>query len=107
MEEIKTYIVDIDGTICSLTEGDYATAMPKVKRIKRINRLYDLGHKIIYWTARGTVTGIDWTEITYKQMSDWGVKYTELKLGKPHYDLFICDKAFNSENYFNLEVSND
>ena len=103
MEEIKTYIVDIDGTICSLTEGDYATAMPKVKRIEIINTLYDLGHKIIYWTARGTVTGIDWTEITYKQMSDWGVKYTELKLGKPHYDLFICDKAINTLTFFKEE----
>jgi uncharacterized HAD superfamily protein len=106
MKKTKTYIVDIDGTICSLTNGDYANAVPKIDRIDKINQLHDSGHTIIYWTARGTVTGIDWTEITYKQMSDWGVKYTELKLGKPHYDSFICDKAFNSDNYFNLEVNN-
>ena len=93
-------MVDIDGTICSYTNGDYADAQPHKDRIQKINELYDQGHTIIYWTARGSVTGIDWTEITYKQMDTWGVKYTKLKLGKPHYDLFICDKAINSELYF-------
>ena len=28
-------------------------------RLNYINELYDLGHEIHYWTARGTVTGIN------------------------------------------------
>ena len=55
---------------------------------------------MVYWTARGSTTGIDWTELTQTQLKEWGAKYTEVKLGKPHYDLFICDKAINTERYF-------
>ena len=47
------YIIDIDGTICSLTEGDYDDVVPFYDKIKVFNRLYDSGHTIIYWTARG------------------------------------------------------
>ena len=39
---------------------------PKKTRIKKINSLYMEGHTIIYWTARGTVTGKDWSEMTKK-----------------------------------------
>ena len=74
--------------------------MPYKDRIEKINRLYDNGDTIVYWTARGSTTGLDWTELTSKQLKEWGVKYHELKLGKPHYDVFICDKAVNSDVYF-------
>ena len=93
--------VDIDETICDYDgEGDYSLASPIPARIDEINELFDEGHQIVYWTARGTVTGIDWREITETQLKKWGVKYNELRMGKPNYDLFICDKAINSESYF-------
>ena len=48
------YCVDIDGTICSPTVGrDYHKAMPWWDRIATINKLYDEGHDITYFTARG------------------------------------------------------
>jgi uncharacterized HAD superfamily protein len=94
------YYVDIDGTICNNTNGKYAEAKPLIEHIEKINRLYDEGHQIVYWTARGGTTGIDWTELTTKQLNEWGVKYHELKMWKPHYDLFICDKAISTDNFF-------
>ena len=72
-----------------------------MKNIDKINRLYDEGNEIVYWTARGGTTGIDWTELTRSQLEKWGAKHTELKMWKPHYDLFICDKAINAEGFFN------
>ena len=57
------------------------------------------GHPIVYWTARGTTTGIDWTDVTRNQLDSWGVKYHDLKLGKPQYDLFIDDKALNTNDW--------
>lgn len=94
--------VDIDETICRSPETrDYSFAIPLVDNIARINRMYDDGHQIVYWTARGTGSGIDWREVTEKQFAKWGVKYHELKLGKPIYDLFIDDKNVNSERFFN------
>ena len=93
--------VDIDETICTKSEDlNYANAKPIKKRIERINKLFDQGNTIIYWTARGTVTKVDWREVTEKQFKDWGVKYHDLKFGKPAYDLFIDDKNINSDTFF-------
>ena len=96
------YYVDIDETICEYEEGkrEYPLAKPIVENIKKINRLYEAGHDVIYWTARGATTGIDWKDLTLNQLRAWGAKYTDAKLGKPHYDVFICDKAINSEDFF-------
>ena len=94
------YMVDIDGTICTNTEGDYPHAKPLMDRIALFNRLYDQGHEIHYWTARGSGSGKDWRELTHQQINDWGCKYTSLKLGKPSYDVWIDDKAFNADEFF-------
>ena len=94
--------VDIDETICYyLNDRDYNLAVPLPERIERINKLYEEGNTITYWTARGTVTGIDWYETTKKQLIDWGCKYHNLSVGeKPAFDLYICDKSINSEEFF-------
>ena len=95
------YIVDIDETICDYAGArEYSLAQPIRKNINKINNLYDQGNTIIYWTARGTVTGVDYEELTKQQLKDWGAKHHEVHLGKPHYDFFICDKAINSEVFF-------
>ena len=93
--------VDIDDTICTY-EGkrEYPKAIPIQENIDKINNLYDEGNTIVYWTARGGTTGIDWTDLTHKQLNKWNVKCHEIKMGKPPYDLFICDKAINTEVFF-------
>ena len=45
------------------------------------------------------MSGIDWRNITENQFKEWGVKYHDLKFGKPYYDLFIDDKNLNTENW--------
>jgi len=98
------YIVDIDQTICNTPTVDgrqaYELSTPYPERIKKINQLFQEGHTIIYWTARGSGSGINQFRITEKQLNDWGVLYTELRLGKPSYDVWIDDKAFNDNQYF-------
>jgi len=100
--------VDIDDTICYYVDGNkcnYNLALPYLNKIKIINDLYDNGHTIVYWTARGTVTGLDWTEITKKQLQEWGCKYNKLMFGKPNYDLFIDDKTLTSIEQLNLALN--
>lgn len=93
--------VDIDETICITSEDrDYSKSKPIEKNIKKINELYYNGNTIVYWTARGTVSGIDWTDITTKQLQEWGAKHHQVILGKPHFDLYICDKSINSSVFF-------
>jgi hypothetical protein len=95
--------LDIDETICRGDgSGDYSKALPIIEAIEKANELYEVGHRIVYWTARGTVTGIDWREVTEEQFRQWGVKYHELKFGKPAYDIFIDDKNMNSKEWWNF-----
>ncbi len=93
--------VDIDDTICFYEDGlnkfsnkrDYKNAQPNLANIKKINTLYN-NNEITYWTARGSVTGLDWYKLTKSQLKEWGCKYHKLSVGeKPAYDLLICDKT--------------
>lgn len=96
------YFIDIDDTICTLAmPAHYSTAVPITKAIDKVNRLYDEGHTIVFWTARGTGSGLDWRDLTESQLSSWGVKYHELRFGKPVYDIFIDDKNMNAEDWRN------
>lgn len=103
--------IDIDETICHSPDvPDYTTSHPIVENIQKANELYDEGHTIVYWTARGAKTGIDWRDHTENQFREWGVKYHELKLNKPYYDLFIDDRNINTQhwdNSFIQEINHD
>ena len=105
MKKVKIIYIDIDETICTHDREDpsipcdYSFAKPISENITKANKLYDQGHTIVYWTARGTVTGIDWTETTKQQLDSWGVKYHKILLGKPYYDLFIDDKNMNTSDW--------
>ena len=39
-------------------------------------------------------------ELTRQQLEEWGVKYNELIMGKPHADFFIDDKGVKDEDFF-------
>ena len=86
------YAIDIDGTICNNTWGDYHKAQPNLKRIEYINKLYDSGNIIKMFTARGSVTKKDWYEFTNNQLKTWGLKFNELILGKPDADILLMIK---------------
>lgn len=94
------YIIDIDGTILDSPQSEYTISVPITGRIAKINSLYDEGHEIIYWTARGAQSGIDWSKYTKNQLKVFGCKFTELRMGKPHYDVWVDDKAISAEEFF-------
>jgi len=94
------FCFDIDGTICSNTAGKYKNAKVFPGIVQRVNFLYDAGHKIIFMTARGSVSNIDYSDFTRKQLKDWGFKFHELIMNKkPHADIFIDDKAINANEW--------
>ncbi len=98
----KRAYVDIDETIC-FYEGKrvYQNAKPNITNIDKINKLYDAGWHITYWTARGGHSKRDLTNLTKTQLNEWGCKYNNLVVGwselsletKPSFDLVIDDKA--------------
>ena len=104
----KIYVFDIDGTICTNTDGDYKKAQPYTDMIKKVNNLYDSGNTIIMMTARGSVSKIDWTDYTAEQLNEWGVKHHELIMNKkPHADIFVDDKAINAAAFRLLEFGEE
>jgi glycerol-3-phosphate cytidylyltransferase len=94
------YCFDLDGTLCETNNKKYEDAIPIEKAIKEVNRLFDEGHIIKIFTARGTTSKIDWSEITKRQLLSWQVKFHELIMNtKPSFDLFIDDKAINANDW--------
>ena len=105
----KTYVIDIDGTICNTIGMDYENSQPNVERIKKVNKLYDEGNIIIFLTARGMgrngnvyhLAKDQFYELTNSQLKKWGCKYHELHLSKPAGDFYIDDKAMKDTDFFN------
>ena len=95
----RTIVFDLDDTLC---EGyPYHLAKPKYDKIKIVNELYSQGHEIIIYTGRGMSNGFQravmlYWDLTVEQLKAWGVNYSEFLMGKPHYDIMICDKVINS-----------
>ena len=106
-----TYVIDIDQTICTNKDLRYKDSVPYLKRIEKLNHLYDQGHTIIYCTARGmgrynNIAILAWFRfyfLTYRQLKKWGAKFNKLMLGKPAGDLYVDDKGIRDEDFFRNE----
>ena len=99
------YCIDIDGTICTTVGTDYAGARPIESRIAHVNRLFDEGHEIIFFTARGSLLGVDHEALTRGQLESWGVRYTRLQMGKPAADTYVDDRAVTDASFFEDDLS--
>jgi len=113
MSKQKTIAFDLDDVLChrpnqfeELGPSKYSYCVPNDEMIEMANSLYDEGHKIVIYTARGmsqfngNVTEV-YSQLytkTLKHLGEWGLKYHQLVMGKIHYDIFIDDKAVNSLN---------
>tara|TARA_B100000809_G_C14907292_1_gene448488 strand:- start:86 stop:499 length:414 start_codon:yes stop_codon:yes gene_type:complete len=104
-DDRRVVLVDIDETICFYSgKRRYDLAEPNEKNIAKINKLYDEGWYVVYWTARGgsqksISLGLCYYEFTWKQLESWGCKFHDLSTGskgkyiKPACDMVIDDKA--------------
>jgi len=101
------YVFDLDGTLCTNTNGDYDSAEPLIDRIKYVNELYN-DNTIIIQTARGMTRSEGDQELadtymrnlTEKQLIDWDVKYHKLFFGKCYADIYIDDKSIDDKTFF-------
>lgn len=109
---MTTFVFDIDGTICTNTNGEYYNAVPYRERITIINELYRSGNEIIFFTARGMGTTQNnvqkasekWRTFTEAQLYNWKVEYHFLFFGKPAGDIYIDDKGKSDSEFFKLDI---
>lgn len=93
-----TIVFDFDGVICANNGGDYINAPPFKDAIAQINQVYSMGYRVVISTARygkrhpdrqyqeGYIEAVHW-------LKTHGVKYHELRMGKPAGDLYVDDKG--------------
>lgn len=82
-EEIKNYLIDIDGTITDDVPNEeperMLTCEPYLDALEVLNKWFDEGHIITFFTSR-TEEHRDYTEIWLKKHN---FKYHGLLMGKP------------------------
>ena len=80
---VKNYLIDIDGTICDDIPNEnperMATAQLYPDALKTLNRWYDEGHIICFFTSRTE----DHREVTEEWLKTNGFHYHSLLMGKP------------------------
>ena len=82
-DDTKNYLIDIDGTICDDIPNEQAERMVTANvykdALETLNRWYDQGHIITFFTSR--------LEVHRKVTEDWleekGFKYHGLLMNKP------------------------
>lgn len=82
-EGVKNYLIDIDGTITEDVPNEeperMATCEPYPDALEVLNRWYDQGHMIFFFTSRTE----DHKEVTEKWLDVHGFKYHGVVYGKP------------------------
>ena len=82
-EEVKNYLIDIDGTICEDVPNEEPERMltcdPFLDALELINRWYDEGHIITFFTSRTE----DLRLITEEWLDKNGFKYHGILMNKP------------------------
>jgi dTDP-glucose 4,6-dehydratase len=93
------FCIDIDGVLATIVPTlQYEQAEPIESTIEIVNQLYEAGHEVVLFTARGSATGLNWQETTERQLRSWGVRYHRLLFGKPSADFYVDDKAMLPEH---------
>ena len=82
-EEVKNYLIDIDGTICDDIPNEeperMGTCAPYPDAITVTNKWYEEGHIITYFTSRT----LEHKEVTEKWLDEHGFKYHGVLYEKP------------------------
>lgn len=82
-KDIKNYLIDIDGTITDDIPNEeperMATCLPFPDALHTLNKWYDEGHVICFFTSRTEAH----REITEAWLKEHGFKYHSMLMGKP------------------------
>ena len=82
-EEVKNFLIDIDGTICDDIPNEEPERMATAKiydgALETINKWYEQGHIITFFTSRVE----EHRNVTEEWLNRHGFKYHGMMMGKP------------------------
>ncbi len=82
-DDVKNYLIDIDGTICDDIPNEEPERMTTAEvypdALETLNRWYEQGHIITFFTSRTE----EHREVTETYLKKHGFKYHGLLMGKP------------------------
>lgn len=81
--DVKNYLIDIDGTICDDIPNEEPERMSTAKlfpdALETLNKWYEEGHVICFFTSRTE----EHRKVTEQWLKNNGFKYHSLVMGKP------------------------
>lgn len=100
---------DVDETITKWNnDRDYENFVADEEMVKFINKLYDEGHIITLYTARGMRScgpgkiAVEILPGLIKNLRKIGLKFHNLLTHKPYYDWIVDDKAMRPDEFKEL-----
>lgn len=94
------HVFDIDGCLCDDISNDYpelmVTAKPMPGVIEMVNRLYDAGHHVVFFTAR---LESEHGAITRQWFKDHNVKHYDILFGKAKGGNYVYVSNIRGESF--------
>ncbi len=100
-------VMDIDDTISTHRNRDYANAIPNFEMIRKMQELAKQGIEFVLFTARGQIScNGDIKKIEEEKgptlrawLKRYNVPYSELRFGKPIADVYVDDSAMTPDEF--------
>ena len=108
----KIICFDLDNTLCKTIGSNYKLSRPFDEKIKFVNYLKKKGFYIKIFTSRFMGRNKEKVSkarkqgyiFTKRQIKSWGLKYHELIMGKPSYDIYVDDKCYNVKDNWKKKI---
>lgn len=106
--------MDVDDTILTTENRNYAESVPKMDVIRKLREARDRGWYIILFTARGmgrsngNIESVRWevTQEIKSFCSRFDVPYDQIMLGKPWAAMYVDDKGLRPDEFANIDLTN-
>lgn len=110
---MKRLILDLDETLCSCDNGDYANAIPKYDVIEKLIEYSDQGFEIVISTSRNVRTynnsigkiNANTLPIIIDWLNKYNIPFNEIYVGKPWCGtegFHVDDKSIRPNEFVNF-----
>jgi len=104
--------VDVDDTICSTVNRDYANSEPIMPIVEKLRQAKAAGYQVVLYTARGQGRSDgQWETVADEVLGEvvafcerHAVPYDRIVLGKPWAKWYVDDKAIRPNEFLDIQL---